>query len=315
MKVPEIPEIPTDNLYKFMAIFGLVLIIASFIPSYFWYKWSIDEIRLNREAEKFKERAREIMKKEHDAIVQEFKNKCFSSFLIQVFWNPDVCFDPESLNKCDEIVKSKNFNNYLEFMIEHARRAKEAMKANYRPFREILPIEVPLEGKVSSLEGEALASFCKKVKENAKYIFHADIAERFNGLEGKAAISYLGELRNRDKAVLRDDVKSIYEILEKEFTRVCLKEVIPDGVTFLEYTPIEAKGEAYNALRESQIQLAFEERVSETNRMVRLNLRLEIWVVRLFGIMISFMGFYLWYMKLQRHEDAIIEKKTRLEKK
>lgn len=310
MKIPELPEIPTDNLYKFMAISGLVLIVASLIPSYLWYKFSIEEIRLSREREKFKIAARESMVKEHDAIVQEFQKECFSDFLLQVFWDPNQVFEPGSINDGDEIVKSEEFNNYVAFMVENRRRDKEAMKAKYRPFTKIFPVEEPLEGEVVRLEGESLANFCNNVKENAKHVFRNDIAEGFSGLEDKAVISHLAELRSCGKAVLGDDVKSIYERLEKEVARVCLKEIIPDGITFLEYNPIAVNREVYGALRESQIQIMSEGRISEMNRTVYSKLKLEMWILRLFGTTVAFVGFYLWYLKLQRHQDAIVKNKA-----
>ncbi|MBW8039577.1 MAG: hypothetical protein FVQ85_06215 [Planctomycetes bacterium] len=40
------PEIPTDNLYKFMALSGIAIIIASFFPFYFQHKLHIQSLRL-----------------------------------------------------------------------------------------------------------------------------------------------------------------------------------------------------------------------------------------------------------------------------
>lgn len=45
------PEIPTDNLYKFMAISGIVLLIASYLPYYHAYKMQVDLISLIGEHE------------------------------------------------------------------------------------------------------------------------------------------------------------------------------------------------------------------------------------------------------------------------
>jgi len=40
------PEIPTDNLYKFMALSGIAIIIASFFPFYFQHKLHIQSLRI-----------------------------------------------------------------------------------------------------------------------------------------------------------------------------------------------------------------------------------------------------------------------------
>ncbi|MGA1979617.1 MAG: hypothetical protein ABSG99_03505 [Sedimentisphaerales bacterium] len=48
------PEIPTDNLYKFMAIFGLILVIAPYLSIFYAYKLTDDAIRLEGEIETLK---------------------------------------------------------------------------------------------------------------------------------------------------------------------------------------------------------------------------------------------------------------------
>jgi hypothetical protein len=45
------PEIPTDNLYKFMAISGIILFIAAFLPVVHSFKLKVESIRLNGEIE------------------------------------------------------------------------------------------------------------------------------------------------------------------------------------------------------------------------------------------------------------------------
>ncbi len=42
----KLPEIPTDNLYKFMAISGVVIVIASFVPFFYQHKLRIQEIQM-----------------------------------------------------------------------------------------------------------------------------------------------------------------------------------------------------------------------------------------------------------------------------
>jgi hypothetical protein len=43
------PEIPTDNLYKFMAISGIVIIVCAQIPSYHAINLNVESIRLSGE--------------------------------------------------------------------------------------------------------------------------------------------------------------------------------------------------------------------------------------------------------------------------
>lgn len=45
----KIPVIPTDNLYKFMALFGIVLLISGYLPYFQAHKLTIDWARLNGE--------------------------------------------------------------------------------------------------------------------------------------------------------------------------------------------------------------------------------------------------------------------------
>lgn len=49
----EVPKLPTDNLYKFMALSGLLIILACFIPYYHLYKLRFDLIQLVNEEERF----------------------------------------------------------------------------------------------------------------------------------------------------------------------------------------------------------------------------------------------------------------------
>lgn len=46
-----VPKIPTDNLYKFMALTGIVLVLLSFIPFYYAHKLKVKTIQLNSEIE------------------------------------------------------------------------------------------------------------------------------------------------------------------------------------------------------------------------------------------------------------------------
>ncbi len=48
-----IPRFPTDNLYKFMAFFGLVLIIIAFIPGYFLHRVQMDIIKVEGKIKKY----------------------------------------------------------------------------------------------------------------------------------------------------------------------------------------------------------------------------------------------------------------------
>ena len=45
----KLPEIPTDNLYKFMALSGLTLVILSFLPNFHAYNLKVSLIRLDGE--------------------------------------------------------------------------------------------------------------------------------------------------------------------------------------------------------------------------------------------------------------------------
>jgi len=49
----EIPKIPTDNLYKFMALSGIAILILSLVPMTHRYKLSLEAIRLSGEIEAF----------------------------------------------------------------------------------------------------------------------------------------------------------------------------------------------------------------------------------------------------------------------
>jgi len=48
------PEIPTDNLYKFMALSGITIILASLLPCYLSYQIQIEAIRLSGKLEELK---------------------------------------------------------------------------------------------------------------------------------------------------------------------------------------------------------------------------------------------------------------------
>ncbi len=50
----KLPEIPTDNLYKFMALSGIAVIFASFLPFYLFYNLNIKAIRLSGKLEELK---------------------------------------------------------------------------------------------------------------------------------------------------------------------------------------------------------------------------------------------------------------------
>jgi hypothetical protein len=45
-----LPSIPTDNLYKFMALSGILLVIAAFIPQHWYYNLQIEYQELDGEA-------------------------------------------------------------------------------------------------------------------------------------------------------------------------------------------------------------------------------------------------------------------------
>lgn len=51
------PEIPTDNLYKFMALSGIVLFIASYLPFYHVHKLRVDLARIQGEHNLIKQKA------------------------------------------------------------------------------------------------------------------------------------------------------------------------------------------------------------------------------------------------------------------
>jgi hypothetical protein len=48
----ELPQLPTDNLYKFMALSGMAIILACLIPVYHLQKLRLDVIRLDGEADR-----------------------------------------------------------------------------------------------------------------------------------------------------------------------------------------------------------------------------------------------------------------------
>lgn len=48
------PEIPTDNLYKFIALSGLTLVILSFLPNFHAYNHKVSLIRLDGEVKTLK---------------------------------------------------------------------------------------------------------------------------------------------------------------------------------------------------------------------------------------------------------------------
>ena len=48
----KLPEIPTDNLYKFMAIGGLAMIVISLVPFFRMYEIGVEGIRLIAEQKK-----------------------------------------------------------------------------------------------------------------------------------------------------------------------------------------------------------------------------------------------------------------------
>jgi hypothetical protein len=45
----KLPVFPTDNLYKFMALFGIALLIAEYLPLFHAYKLTVDQTRLDGE--------------------------------------------------------------------------------------------------------------------------------------------------------------------------------------------------------------------------------------------------------------------------
>ena len=69
------PEIPTDNLYKFMALSGIVILIASFIPFSYAHKLKVKTIHLNGEIEILRQQ-REWLNKDMDDL--EAANKRLS---------------------------------------------------------------------------------------------------------------------------------------------------------------------------------------------------------------------------------------------
>jgi len=75
------PEIPTDNLYKFMAISGITIVIISLLPFYHVHVATIDTIRLGGEIQKLDEQAIwitedvEKLKEETDKLKKEVDKK------------------------------------------------------------------------------------------------------------------------------------------------------------------------------------------------------------------------------------------------
>ena len=82
----EIPKLPTDNLYKFMALSGLVILILSAIPYYRKYEFDIELIRLEAEAENLRLKIRE--------------NAAYTTTEFEF--------------KCKEILRRITMNNYLK---------------------------------------------------------------------------------------------------------------------------------------------------------------------------------------------------------
>ena len=60
----KIPEIPTDNLYKFMALCGVVILIASFFPTFHMHKLNMQMIELAGE--------KAMLKVQVDCLVENF---------------------------------------------------------------------------------------------------------------------------------------------------------------------------------------------------------------------------------------------------
>ncbi len=60
------PELPTDNLYKFMALFGITLLISSYFPLFQTYKLMVDSARLGGEIA--------ILEKEIESVTSSINN-------------------------------------------------------------------------------------------------------------------------------------------------------------------------------------------------------------------------------------------------
>jgi len=73
------PEIPTDNLYKFMAISGIVILVASFFPFFHRYRLRLQTINLAGEKlilemqrEQLKDELKRIKEYDVDPILQHY---------------------------------------------------------------------------------------------------------------------------------------------------------------------------------------------------------------------------------------------------
>lgn len=290
MKMPEIPEIPTDNLYKFMAISGLVLIAVSFIPKYYWYQLSIEKIRLSRDIAKYTMSAKGIMEKDYEQLVQVRARGYYFGFLNELLLHGDAWFDTQGGNKFDELFhgEAKDIHNRLKM---------------YRPFG--------IELEMSGLEGEALVDFYKGIRENAKKVFRNDIVEEIVKTEDEALIEYLEEIRWQGKSIFRKDVVGIFERVEVEVINFCYKDwEVPKGSTFLEYEPVTTEKKEYAKFLESHLQVKSEyDEINTKSRALSILLN-EMYALRVCGILVCCLGFYFWYMRLQRFQDIFVKDKA-----
>ena len=76
MPIMNFPKIPTDNLYKFLSIIGIIILLISMIPKYLEFKFNGDFIKIECESE-ILDRKMEFFKSDVDLKKEELGNDIF----------------------------------------------------------------------------------------------------------------------------------------------------------------------------------------------------------------------------------------------
>jgi len=290
MKMPEMPDIPTDNLYKFMALFGLVLIVVSFVPKYYWYQFSIEKIRFSGDLEKSIMRAKEIFVKDHIELVRLPILRNLFSFNDEVLLHVDEWFDTQGGNKFDELFhgEAKDLQNKLKI---------------YSPFA--------IDLEMSGLEGEALIDFYKGIRKNAKKLYRDDIVEKIFKTEDEALIAYLREIRWEGTSIYNKDVVGFFVRIEEESNDFYFKKwEVPEGSTYLDYKPVATEEKEYDKFLDSYLQTKSKSDEIQMKEKELAILQTEMYSLRIGGFLVCILGFYFWYLKLQRYQDMLVRNKA-----
>ncbi len=251
----EFPEIPTDNLYKFMALSGVVILVLSLIPFYHAHRLYLDALHLSGDIKIC-------------GIQLEWQSKDANELMQQL-----DTLTPQISNLWQKIVGLAQQTSNLEGQsIDLNKQIDELI--------ETMPPEttVSLDSKIPSVESDKKITI-KKKKEDIQKELDRDIQSKLKLEEEQHKL----EEKNRE---LKEKNREL-----KEKNREFKEEIRKQQVTIIQH---ETKCKEHIYL----------------SRIITIEMFFGIFGF-LSGLALAIKGFRLWHLKLQVHQDRIIQMKAK----